>query len=51
MTLRGWFRLSECDPGMELFRSERRFKYWAHTVSHSQTLFRTETLFVDGVPN
>jgi hypothetical protein len=35
---------------MELFRSERRFKYWAHTVSHSQTLFRTETLFVDGVP-
>lgn len=48
MTSRGWFKLAECEPGTELFRSERRFKYWAHTISHGQTLFRGETLVVDG---
>lgn len=44
MTSRGWFKLAECEPGTELFRSERQFKYWAHTISHGQTLFRGETL-------
>jgi hypothetical protein len=28
-------------PGTEIFRAERTFQLWAHTVSHSQTLLRS----------
>jgi hypothetical protein len=38
----GWFEVAECAPGAELFRSDRPFEFWARTISHGQTLFRSD---------
>jgi hypothetical protein len=43
----GWAS-SELQPGLEIFRAERGFQLWAHTVSHSQTLLRSPKGIPDG---
>ncbi|MQY07261.1 hypothetical protein [Actinomadura macrotermitis] len=42
MTNRDWLNTDhQLIPGLEVFRSDRRFQLWAYSVSHSQLLLRS----------